>query len=90
MLQKDFIKRNVTVKERYNQCVNSICFQISLLTMASIIWKKLSFTKTPEVTIIHKIFETNSSFSVKYHTAEKVYFFLSKSFLLVLTKFKFL
>ena len=40
-------------------------------------------------TTIHKIFETNSSFHVKYCTTEKFNFCFSKSFLVVLTKFSF-
>ena len=40
-------------------------------------------------TIIHKIFETNSSFHAKLHSMGKFYFLLFKSILLVLTKFSF-
>ena len=42
--------------------------------------------KCIESTIIHKIFETNSSFHVKQHTNEKVLFVFFKRFLLILTK----
>ena len=37
-------------------------------------------------TIVHKIFETNSSFQVKLRATGKVHFIFFKSFLLVLTK----
>ena len=40
-------------------------------------------------TIIHKIFETNSSFHVKQYTMRKVLFLFLMSFLLVLTKCSF-
>ena len=40
-------------------------------------------------TIIHKIFESNSSFHVEKRTTGKVEFLFSKSFLQVLTKFSF-
>ena len=40
-------------------------------------------------TIIHKIFETKSSFHMKQCTTEKVQFLFFKSFLLVSTKFSF-
>ena len=39
--------------------------------------------------IIHKIFETNSSFHVKQRTTGNVWFLFFKRFLLVLTKFSF-
>ena len=42
-----------------------------------------------EATIIHKIFETNSSFHVKQRTPGKVQFLFFRRFLLVLTKFSF-
>ena len=38
-------------------------------------------------TIIHKIFETNSSFHVKWHTMDEGQFLFFKRFLLALTKF---
>ena len=40
-------------------------------------------------TIIHKIFETNSSFHVKQRTTGTVQFLFFSSFLLLLTKFLF-
>ena len=40
-------------------------------------------------TIIHKIFETNSSFHMKYCSTRKVKRLFFKSILLVLTKFSF-
>ena len=40
-------------------------------------------------TIIHKIFETNTSLHVKWRTTGKVYFLLFKRFLLLLTKSSF-
>ena len=40
-------------------------------------------------TIICKIFETNSSFHVKYRTMGRVQYAFFKRFLLVLTKFSF-
>ena len=43
-----------------------------------------------EATIIHKIFETNSSFHVKWRTMIKVQFLLFKNLLLMPTKFSFL
>ena len=45
--------------------------------------------KTVPESIIHKIFETNSSFHVKQHTVEKAQFLFLRIFLLVLTKFSF-
>ena len=44
---------------------------------------------THSTTTIGKIFETSSSFHVKYRTKGKFLFLFSSSFLLVLTKFKF-
>ena len=46
-------------------------------------------TITVKSTIIHKIFETNSSFHVKYHTTGNVQFLFFRRFLLVQTKFSF-
>ena len=43
--------------------------------------------KTFSETIVHKIFETNSSFNVKEHNTGKVQVLLFRSFFLVLTKF---
>ena len=43
-----------------------------------------------EAKIIHKIFETNSSFHVKRHTTGKVQFLFFRRFLLGLTKCSFL
>ena len=40
-------------------------------------------------TIIHKIFETKSSFNAKKNTTGKFYFLIFKRFLLVLTKLLF-
>ena len=48
-------------------------------------WRRLNTTST----IIHKIFETNSSFHLKYSTTGKVQFLFFRRFLLVLTKFSF-
>ena len=42
-----------------------------------------------EATIIHKLFETNSSFHMKSHTTGKVQFLFFRRFLLILTKFSF-
>ena len=42
-----------------------------------------------EPTIIHNIFETESSFYVKWRTTGKVSYLFFKSFLLALTKFSF-
>ena len=39
--------------------------------------------------IIHRAFEANSSFHVKWHTAAKVQFVFFKGFLLALTEFSF-
>ena len=43
-----------------------------------------------KVTISYKLFETNSSFHLKLHTTEKVWFLFFKIFLLGLIKFSFL
>ena len=50
---------------------------------------KIVKTITVKSTIIHKIFETNSSFHVKYHTTGNVQFLFFRRFLLVQTKFSF-
>ena len=42
-----------------------------------------------QVTIIHKVLETNSSFHVKERTTGKVQFLFFRKFLLLLTKFSF-
>ena len=42
-----------------------------------------------QVTIIHKVLETNSSFHVKERTTGKVQFLFFREFLLLLTKFSF-
>ena len=42
-----------------------------------------------QVTIIHKVLETNSSFHVKEGTTGKVQFLFFRKFLLLLTKFSF-
>ena len=42
-----------------------------------------------QVTIIHKVLETNSSFHVKECTTGKVQFLFFRKFLLLLTKFSF-
>ena len=52
------------------------------------VWGKLAKTFFSEV-IIHKIFETNSSFHVKQGTTRKIQFLFFKMFLLVATKFLF-
>ena len=42
-----------------------------------------------QVTIIHKVLETNSSFHVKERTTGKVQFLFFRKLLLLLTKFSF-
>ena len=42
-----------------------------------------------QVTTIHKVLETNSSFHVKERTTGKVQFLFFRKFLLLLTKFSF-
>ena len=42
-----------------------------------------------QVTIIHKVLETNSSFHVKERTTGKVQFLFFRKFLLLLTKLSF-
>ena len=42
-----------------------------------------------QVTVIHKVLETNSSFHVKERTTGKVQFLFFRKFLLLLTKFSF-
>ena len=54
-----------------------------------IFMNSFSLENSNSSTIIHKIFETNSSFHVKQRTTGKVYFLFFKRFLLVSTKFSF-
>ena len=49
----------------------------------------VSFFQNIKTTIIHRIFQSNSSFHMKWYTTGKVYSRFFKRFLLVLTKFSF-
>ena len=82
----DSVQMTLEITEQKKNNIHNLCLEIlqkekiTLHTLASAIGNFVA-------TIIHKIFEINSSFHVKQHTTGKVQFLFFSSFLLVLTKF---
>ena len=64
---------------RVSKCVKQIIFER--------VWWRVRSKILFEETILAKLFQTNCSFSLKYHPTGKVQFLFFKNLLLVLTKF---